>query len=116
MQGKGCGNKDKAPTPAPTTPAPTEIPISENVLIVNYTLDADFELGTAMNVNFKNVSDQLQLDDTTNFDFIWVACSGRGTVVKVNTITGDILGEYYRGRGSTLTNWTIARSTLLYLC
>lgn len=59
-----------------------------------YTLDADFDEGTLINVNH-DISDQLQLNDTGEaFNFIWVAASARGTIVKVDTVTGDILGEY----------------------
>jgi len=60
-----------------------------------YTLDADFAEGLLVNVNYVDVPNQLQLDsEATPFDFIWVAASARGTIVKVDTITGDILGEY----------------------
>ena len=60
-----------------------------------YTLDADFDQGTLVNVNH-NVADQLQLDsEATPFEFIWVAASGRGTIVKIDTGTGVILGEYW---------------------
>ena len=61
-----------------------------------YTLDADFDEGTLVNVNHDSPNiDQLQLDSqATPFNFIWIAVSGRGTVVKINTNTGAILGEY----------------------
>ncbi|MCU0503409.1 MAG: hypothetical protein MUC51_16935 [Anaerolineae bacterium] len=61
-----------------------------------YTLDADFDQGTLVNVNH-NAPDnnQLQLDsEATPFDFIWVAASARGTVVRIDTQNGAILGEY----------------------
>lgn len=59
-----------------------------------YTLDADFNEGGLVNVT-RSVPNQLQLDDTTQtFNFIWVAVSSKGTVVKINTETGAILGEY----------------------
>ena len=62
---------------------------------VIYTTNADFDNGTLVNVNHNDVQDQLQLDNSSKpFNFIWVACSGRGTVVKVDTISGAILGEY----------------------
>jgi streptogramin lyase len=42
----------------------------------------------------------LQLDDTvTPFDFIWVAVSSRGTVVKIDINTGNVLGEYMTSPG-----------------
>ncbi len=59
-----------------------------------YTLDADFDEGTLINV-VHVPSDQLQLSNTTSaFNFIWVAVSTKGTVVKINTLTGVVLGEY----------------------
>lgn len=62
---------------------------------VVYTTDADFDIGSLINVNHDDVHDQLQLDSTPKpFNFIWVACSGRGTIVKVDTLTGKVLGEY----------------------
>lgn len=59
-----------------------------------YTLNADFDQGTLVNVNH-SVPDQLQLGDAKPFNFIWVAASDRGTVVKIDTRTGAILGEYH---------------------
>jgi streptogramin lyase len=59
-----------------------------------YTVDADFQGGTLINVNH-NIHNQLQLDSSSKpFNFIWVA---RGTVVKVDTLSGAILGEYLFG-------------------
>ena len=61
-----------------------------------YTLDTHFSEGTLVNVNYSDVPDQLQLDSVaTPFEFIWVAASGRGTVIKIDTVTGAILGEYW---------------------
>ena len=60
-----------------------------------YTLNADFDLGSLINVTH-SPADQLQLDSTTrSFNFIWVAVSTKGTVVKINTETGAIIGEYF---------------------
>lgn len=59
-----------------------------------YTLNSDFDEGSVINV-VHSVPDQLQLDDTTRaFNFIWVAVSTKGTMVKINTETGAVLGEY----------------------
>ncbi len=59
-----------------------------------YTLNGDFNAGDLINVTH-NTPDQLQLDSTTrSFNFIWVAVSTKGTVVKINTETGAIIGEY----------------------
>lgn len=58
-----------------------------------YTTDADFGEGVLNNVVTGN--DELKLDDTTTaFPFIWVALSARGTIAKIDTVTGAVLGEY----------------------
>lgn len=60
-----------------------------------YTFDADFAEGELVNVNYDNVPDQLQLNQTiTPFPFVWIACSARGTIVRIDANTGQILGEY----------------------
>ncbi|MBI4311678.1 MAG: hypothetical protein HY681_07840, partial [Chloroflexi bacterium] len=60
-----------------------------------YTLNADFDKGVLINVDH-DVADQLQLDDTTKaFPFVWVAASGRGTIIKIDAVTGAIKGEYW---------------------
>jgi streptogramin lyase len=60
-----------------------------------YTLDEDFDEGTLVAVQHDTVHDQLQLvDEGATYPFIWVACSGRGTVVRIDVNTGEILGEY----------------------
>lgn len=59
-----------------------------------YTLNSDFDHGTTINLSTA-VPDQLSLDDATRaFPFIWVPASGRGTIIKMDTRTGEILGEY----------------------
>ncbi|MEE9158511.1 MAG: hypothetical protein V3U60_09025 [Gammaproteobacteria bacterium] len=58
-----------------------------------YTLDADFSEGTLINLS-QVPADQLQLDDTQNpFEFIWIAVSTKGTIVKVDTNTGAVLAR-----------------------
>lgn len=77
-----------------------------------YTLDADFDEGALINVNhdFPN-NDQLQLNDSGEpFNFIWVAASARGTIVKIDTETGAVLGEYRsapQGRGLNPSRTTV---------
>ena len=63
---------------------------------VLYTTDANFDQGTLVSVNHDTpFNDQLQLDSPIEpFPFINVAASGRGTVVRANTETGEIVGEY----------------------
>ncbi|HKG48076.1 MAG TPA: RHS repeat-associated core domain-containing protein [Pyrinomonadaceae bacterium] len=60
-----------------------------------YTLDADFDQGNSFNL-IHDVANQLQLDHTAReFDFLWVAVSSKGTIVKINTQTGQVIGEYF---------------------
>lgn len=61
-----------------------------------YTLDADFDEGNLLNVNHDAPNnDQLQLNTvTTPFPFVNIACSARGTIVRIDVNTGLILGEY----------------------
>ena len=63
---------------------------------ITYTLDADFDKGTLVNVNHSPPNnDQIQLnEETSTFPFIWVSLSQRCTIAKINTETGTILGEY----------------------
>ncbi|NIM95390.1 MAG: hypothetical protein GTO18_16970 [Anaerolineales bacterium] len=79
---------------------------------VLYTTDADFDQGTLVSVNHDAPNnDQLQLDSPTEpFPFINVAASGRGTVVRANTETGEIVGEYRtapEGRGLDPSRTTV---------
>jgi len=87
---------------------PAQVP-GKNVL---YTTDADFDQGTMVSVNHDAPNnDQLQLDSPTEpFPFINVAASGRGTVVRANTETGEIVGEYRtapEGRGLNPSRTTV---------
>lgn len=69
-----------------------------------YTFDQDFNEGDLINVNTL-VPDQLQLSEEFKaFNFIWVAVSTKGTVVKIDTRTGEVLGEYYTAPGGALRN------------
>jgi len=83
--------------------------LGKNVL---YTTDADFDQGTLVSVNHDApYNDQLQLDSPIEpFPFINVAASGRGTVVRANTETGEIVGEYRtapEGRGLNPSRTTV---------
>lgn len=75
-----------------------------------YTLNADFDEGTLLNVNH-SIPDQLQLNaDTRPFPFLWVACSGRGTIARIDVNTGVVLGEYWSsplGRGRNPSRTTV---------
>lgn len=77
-----------------------------------WTLDADFDQGTLINVHHDSVHDQIQLydGDTKPFRFINVAASARGTVVRIDTDTGQIVGEYKtapEGRGLSPSRTTV---------
>jgi hypothetical protein len=62
-----------------------------------YTLDADWDKGTLLNVNHDAPNNnQLQLNKITKpFPFVNIAASGRGTAVRIDVNTGKILGEYF---------------------
>ncbi len=60
-----------------------------------YTLDADFDLGTTVNLNHTLVNNQLQLNPVTKpLPYVAVPCSARGTVARIDVNTGVVLGEY----------------------
>ena len=89
----------------PATVGGQEPPLDSTAQSWTYTTDADFAQGTLVNVNYDDVPDQLQLDsEATAFDFIWVAVSSKGTVVKIDTKTGAVLGEYLTAPAGMGTN------------
>lgn len=66
-----------------------------------YTFTEDFDdipddpQSEITKINVVTDNDEVKLDDTTTpFNFIWVAVSTKGTVVKIDTNTGEVLGEY----------------------
>ncbi|MDO5625942.1 MAG: carboxypeptidase regulatory-like domain-containing protein [Pseudomonadota bacterium] len=60
-----------------------------------YASAAEFNEGQRINVAVNAAGNALQLADNTRaFDNIWIANSGRGTVLKVDIRTGAVLGEY----------------------
>lgn len=63
---------------------------------VIYTTDADFDKGTLVNVNHDPPNNnELRLNaETSTFPFIWISLSARGTIAKIDTRNGAILGEY----------------------
>jgi hypothetical protein len=76
------------------TPAATSSPTCQPLLKV-YTTNADFDEGSYIHAGH-HVQDQLQLVDTPRpLKYLWVAVSGKGTIVKIDTETGDVLGEYW---------------------
>jgi streptogramin lyase len=71
-----------------------------------WTLDADFQEGTLINVNHDAPNnDQLQLDETTTpFPFVYIACSSRGTLVRIDVNTCAVLAEYNTAPSGMGTN------------
>ncbi|TVQ52031.1 MAG: hypothetical protein EA355_15915 [Rhodobacteraceae bacterium] len=64
----------------------------------SFSTTADWNTGSFASTNAGPPGfDQLQLNPNvvTTFNHIWVAASGRGTVIRINTDTGAVLGEYY---------------------
>jgi streptogramin lyase len=78
-----------------------------------YTTDRDFDLGRSVNL-IQDPGDQLQLEGRTQpFGFIWVAVSSKGTVIKMDTETGKVLGEYHtapRGAGLNPSRTTVDKN------
>jgi len=75
-----------------------------------YTSNSEFNEGNLVNVNL-DTPNQLELNDqTAPPPFIWVACSQRGTVVRIDVETGEIIGEYKTapdGRGKDPSRTTV---------
>ena len=116
-----CGGiaPEPPPPPPPAAPPPTDVPpianagadrsVPEGSVVTldgtgshasglrmrTWTTSADFQTGKRVNLSTAT-PDQLQLDDTAKpSGVIWIAASARGTVVKVDTSTGKVLGEYW---------------------
>ena len=59
-----------------------------------FTTDEDFNEGFLLSVN-TSVSGSLRLDQPGQpLPFVNIACSGKGTVVRIDAITGQVIGEY----------------------
>jgi YVTN family beta-propeller protein len=78
-----------------------------------FTNDADFDQGVLFQLNHDAPNNnQLQIDHPilVEFPFINVAASGRGTMVRTNTLTGQVVGEYRtapEGRGLNPSRTTV---------
>jgi streptogramin lyase len=69
-----------------------------------YTTTADFNEGSLLSVN-TSIPDQLQLDQPGRpLPYVNIACSNRGTVVRINIETGAIVGEYLTAPGNMKKN------------
>ena len=64
---------------------------------VLYTTDAHFDSGVLQDVNHDAPNNnQLQLDRVqTFFPYVNIAASQRGTMVRIDVNTGEIIGEWY---------------------
>jgi len=70
------------------------IPPSSKAQEITYSSDAEFDLGTAVDVNHE-VSGQLQLNTwERRHSLVWVVKTGRNSIVRLDADTGEILGEY----------------------
>jgi streptogramin lyase len=74
--------------------ATLDFSLAENSVM--FTSDKDFDNGILVGINHMIVHNQLQLNNEPSpFNFIWIAASKRGSIIKIDTITGKILGEYW---------------------
>lgn len=81
---------------------------------VLYTTDADFDQGVLQDVNHDSPNNnQLQLDrEQTFFPYVNIAASARGTMVRIDVGTGEIVGEWFSapdGRGRNPSRTTVDR-------
>ncbi|RLC84004.1 MAG: hypothetical protein DRI37_09570, partial [Chloroflexi bacterium] len=75
--------------------------------IVTYTIDSEFEQGSLINVG-AHIPDRLKLvDDLQTFDLLWVAASGRGTLIKIDTLSGEEYWSAPTGRGRNPSRTTV---------
>ncbi len=62
-----------------------------------WTTDEDFEDGFGINTRVIGQSQDASLtisEVPQLLDDIWIACSSRGTIVRINTQTRQVVGEY----------------------
>jgi len=68
---------------------------ASNLVSRTYTTTADFAEGIRTQLN-SDTPDQLQLNEESSAGrYLWVAVSSKGTIVKINTRTGKVEGEYW---------------------
>src|SRR5690606_31446075 len=105
---------EQPPDPAPATapavaepPAPAQPPTGDvcveptaptsggaELMVLRYQGGAALHCGEHLNTLV--ASDSVMLDpEAAAFRFIWVPASRRGTVIKIDTDTGDVVGEYW---------------------
>ena len=59
-----------------------------------YTTAADFSNEFSVNVNTNGADELVVNADPAPLPYVWVAASSRGTIVRIDTDTGEIMGEY----------------------
>jgi streptogramin lyase len=70
---------------------------------VTYTSDEDFAEGQRVNLDI--IDGTLRLREiVSTFPSIWIALSNRGTIARVDTLTGEIIGEYLTAPDGTGRN------------
>jgi len=78
-----------------------------------YTFDADFAEGELVDVNYDDVPNQLQLNQTvTPFPYVSVACTDRGTLCRIDANTGEVIGEYRTAPETVGTAASPSRTTV----
>ena len=60
-----------------------------------YTSTTDFEEGVLDRVTTEVTGELRTNVDFTTFNYIWVAVSSKGTVARLDVLTGEVLGEYW---------------------
>ena len=85
--------------------------VSRTVIVVGITFDDDLDFGRGDKSDVTEGGDQLQLVSIgESLPYIWVAVSSKGTIVKISTETGEVLGEY-RTAPQTVTVCNVGEST-----
>ncbi len=86
-----------APPPAPSEDEcvePARVNDGEHAFSAAYGVASALRCGELLNTVLDG--DEVMLDaEAAAFRFIWVPASRRGTVVKIDTDTGEVLGEYW---------------------
>jgi RHS repeat-associated protein/uncharacterized repeat protein (TIGR01451 family) len=60
----------------------------------SFIVSADFNQGEGINIGRDEYNHLHIVNEIKPFNFIWVAVSSKGTIVKIDTDTGKILGEF----------------------
>lgn len=76
------------------TRAWSQVPPACNNTVTERTWTDDFWIGSSINTTSVTSADLAILETPQLLDTIWIACSARGTVLRINTATRQIEGEY----------------------